>query len=175
MFTRHSTVVAVLFVLAPLSRAEESSTGADGAAAVPVFHPGGLNAIVQMAAFEAHRRLADPGCQQIFSDFRNASGDRLQDKLDSLGQTGQSFLSWIWFVDAHFEGRCAQTDVLAFTSPGSQVVFYCGERFTRSITRLGLGRLATTILHEELHSLGLGENPPSSVEITRRVELRCGS
>jgi len=30
------------------------------------------------------------------------------------------------------------------------------------------------IIHETLHSLGLGENPPTSDEITRRVFSRCG-
>ena len=29
------------------------------------------------------------------------------------------------------------------------------------------------IIHELLHTLGLGENPPTSIEITRRVESRC--
>ena len=30
------------------------------------------------------------------------------------------------------------------------------------------------IIHETLHSLGLGENPPTSDEITWRVFSRCG-
>jgi hypothetical protein len=30
------------------------------------------------------------------------------------------------------------------------------------------------IIHEELHSLGLGENPPDSKEITQQVIARCG-
>ncbi len=175
MLARHSVVVAVLLALASFSQAQESSAFVVAAAALPVIHPGGLNAVVEMAALEAHRRLSDPQCREIFSDFRDASGRKLQEKLDSIGQTGQSYLGWIWFVDAHRQGRCGQDGVLAFTSPGSQVIYFCGERFTRSITRLGLGRLATTILHEELHSLGLGEDPPTSTEITRRVEFRCGS
>jgi hypothetical protein len=29
------------------------------------------------------------------------------------------------------------------------------------------------VIHEMLHTLGLGENPPSSREITRRVNGRC--
>ena len=31
-----------------------------------------------------------------------------------------------------------------------------------------------TIIHEMLHSLGLGENPPESVAITAQVLKRCG-
>ncbi len=30
------------------------------------------------------------------------------------------------------------------------------------------------IIHESLHSLGLGENPPRSQDITSRVTERCG-
>jgi hypothetical protein len=30
------------------------------------------------------------------------------------------------------------------------------------------------VIHELLHTLGLGENPPSSVDITRVVTSRCG-
>jgi len=29
------------------------------------------------------------------------------------------------------------------------------------------------VIHEFLHSLGLGENPQTSVEITARVKARC--
>jgi hypothetical protein len=29
------------------------------------------------------------------------------------------------------------------------------------------------VIHEILHTLGLGENPPTSIEITQRVESRC--
>jgi hypothetical protein len=33
--------------------------------------------------------------------------------------------------------------------------------------------MRAVIIHEMLHSLGLGENPPSSKEITLRVMQRC--
>jgi hypothetical protein len=33
---------------------------------------------------------------------------------------------------------------------------------------------AALIIHEELHSLGLGEDPPTSKEITAKVIERCG-
>jgi hypothetical protein len=34
-------------------------------------------------------------------------------------------------------------------------------------------RLATLVIHEQLHALGLGENPPTSTYITTRVYHRC--
>ena len=164
--------LAALLLAASVSRAQET---AGSSTALPTLHPRGLNAIVRMAVIEAHRRLGNPQCQQIFSDFDDASDRTLKAKLEEIGQTGQSYLGWIWFVDGGSEGRCAQADVSAFTSPGSQVVRFCGDRFTRAISRKGIGFLATVVIHEELHSLGLGEDPPSSTEITRRVEFRCGS
>jgi hypothetical protein len=30
------------------------------------------------------------------------------------------------------------------------------------------------IIHEMMHTLGLGENPPTTFEITERVMARCG-
>src|SRR5262245_15125959 len=160
------------------SRFSKSEDFADGYAAddanVPV-HPRGVNVFVKMAVFEAHRRLASESCREIFGDFGDSSGRPLQERLDSIGQTGQSYLGWLRFSDAELRGPCARTEVLAFTTPGSQVVSFCGEKIQRAIRRRGLGLAATIIIHEELHSLGLREDPPTSGEITRRVEARCGS
>src|SRR5262249_57626572 len=140
-----------------------------------LLHPKGLNSVVAVAALEAHRRLGDPGCREIFSEFRDGSGRPLQERLDALGQNPQSYLGWLWFVDGGVDGPCERPDIAAFTTPGSQVVHYCGDRFRRTLASRGLGFLATIVIHEELHSLGLGENPPSSQEITGRVEAGCGS
>ena len=167
-----SAALAALLLATSVSRAQETT---ESSTAALTLHPRGLNAVVRMAVIEAHRRLGDPQCQQIFSDFKDASDRTLTAKLEVIGQTGQSYLGWIWFVDGGSEGRCAQAEVSAFTTPGIQVVRFCGDRFTRAIGRRGIGFLATVVIHEELHSLGLGEDPPSSTEITRRVEFRCGS
>ena len=140
-----------------------------------IVQPRGVNAIVKMAVLEAHRRMKDPRCQEIFSDFKDASGSPLQNGLDSLGRTGQNYLAWILFVNGELQRGCESSDVLAFTSPGSRIISFCGDRFTNRIKKRGLGTLAVVIIHEELHSLGLGENPPTSLEITRRIEWRCGS
>jgi hypothetical protein len=60
--------------------------------------------------------------------------------------------------------------VLAFTQPNSLVVRVCPRliQFQGDWAEL-------TVLHELLHSLGLGENPPSSAEITDRVRERCAA
>jgi len=38
---------------------------------------------------------------------------------------------------------------------------------------VGMPPVLNWIIHEMLHTLGLGENPPSSREITQRVNERC--
>ena len=106
--------LAALLLAASVSRAQET---AGPSPALPTLHPRGLNAIVRMAVIEAHRRLGNPQCQQIFSDFDDASDRTLKAKLEEIGQTGQSYLGWIWFVDGGSEGRCAQAEVSRLHEP----------------------------------------------------------
>ena len=61
---------------------------------------------------------------------------------------------------------------MALTTPGSRVVRVCGRRFWEAQAR-NPERAELVVLHEALHTLGLGENPPDSLEITRRVGARC--
>lgn len=49
-------------------------------------------------------------------------------------------------------------------------VYVCSAR----VATLEVPRGDIVIIHEMLHSLGLGENPPTSDEITKRVVQRCG-
>jgi hypothetical protein len=62
----------------------------------------------------------------------------------------------------------------AFTGPGRKVVHVCSSRFARRFERQT--RAAELIvIHEMLHTLGLGENPPSTRQITEQVTRRCGA
>jgi hypothetical protein len=60
----------------------------------------------------------------------------------------------------------------AFTSPGNGTIAICTRAFFEVLARDPV-RMEAILIHEALHSLGLGENPPSSAEITRRVLERC--
>src|SRR5262249_35531304 len=73
------------------------------------------------------------------------------------------------FLDAH---RCRADDVTAlFTVPNSRVVYVCAARFVdRFAVKTADGELL--MIHELLHTLGLGENPPKSSEITAVVRRR---
>ncbi len=129
--------------------------------------------VVTQAVRGARRRLGAPRCQAVFSDFSEPSGRRLQELLDEQGLTGQSFLGLLMFYDGAQVPQCRKPGVLAFTAPGSHVVYICTAWF-RETFELNPGRTEAVIIHESLHSLGLGENPPSSREITDRVVERCG-
>jgi hypothetical protein len=56
---------------------------------------------------------------------------------------------------------------------GSRAVFICSSRFDTQ-RRREPGLAAAVVIHEELHSLGLAENPPTSEEITFAVLAHCG-
>jgi hypothetical protein len=130
-------------------------------------------ALVESAAMGARHRLEKPACQEIFADFADTSGRPLQESLDALGQTGGSYLGLIFFAEGDGAAGCRSRRVSAFTTPGSRVVFICGREF--SAVRMQDSRHAQIILiHETLHSLGLSEDPPSSLEITAQVYARCG-
>jgi hypothetical protein len=127
---------------------------------------------VRAAIRGASRRLERPECRRIVSDFTNASGRNLQDNLEALGRTPAGYLGLIAFVDGQGHSRCVNAQVLALTTPGSRVIHICPQFGGKQRRDPGLAE--AVIIHEALHSLGLTENPPSSLEITRRVIDRCG-
>lgn len=128
--------------------------------------------LIIAAIRKASARLAEPGCQRIFFDFPDSEGRTLQQKLIFLGHTGQTYLEEILFYDASHEARCETTSVFAWTLPGSHAVFLCSHKLIERILR-NSNWAPAVIIHEELHSLGLGENPPSSEEISLQVLSRC--
>ncbi len=84
------------------------------------------------------------------------------------------YLHEMWFLDASDATPCRRDEALvAYTSPGLRVIYVCGARFV-SLFRLTDRLAELLIIHEFLHSLGLGENPPTSDQITRQVVRRCG-
>ena len=149
---------------------------ADPVAGQPIIS-GNQNRAFQWALSETARgvasKLADSSCRQIFSDFRDPTGRTLQENLDALQQTGKDYFDGLVFYSGNGRSPCDAEDIVAFTSPGSRVLFVCEPQFLRK-THSNPGLVAAILIHEELHSLGLGENPPSSRAITARVIARCG-
>ncbi len=165
------TVCAVL-VGAPLLTATDL---ARGPGVWPRVHLGDAfaAAAVRGSLAGASRWLVDERCQAVFTDFRDRDGRPLHEKLTELGVTGQGYLEIIVFHDGSNRDGCVHGNTLAITTPASRVVFVCGREFARA-WRADRRLAQAVIIHEALHSLGLGENPPSSQAITHRVLQRCG-
>jgi hypothetical protein len=126
-----------------------------------------------IAALEsASAQLADTECTKILTDFEDGNGRSLADRLSAVAVDIHAYLKMVTFIDDTRHRMCV-TGVLAFTVPGSRVVFVCSNELTR-INSQKPDYVVASLIHEILHTLGLGENPPSSREITARVLARCG-
>ena len=127
---------------------------------------------VERALQGVAERLREGECRRVLGDFEDQNGRTLQEGLDALGLSPDRYLGWVFFYDGFGRGRCMQSGIYATTEPGSRVVHMCGPRFTDLHTRRPQEAEAV-VLHEVLHTLGLGENPPTSAHITQRVVERC--
>ena len=126
---------------------------------------------VKRALAGADRLLAEPACQEVLTDFRDASGRTLKEVLDGSDVSARGYLRWIVFSDGRGLKAC-RNGTLAVTEPVSRVVFIRPSAFAEAAS--GHPEEAeAALIHEMLHSLGLGENPPRSRDITERVRLRC--
>ena len=117
------------------------------------------------------RELEQPGCQALLDEFEDVSGRPLRAALEESGVSASAYLGRVFFYDA--PERICGTSNLAVTTPRSRAIFVCTPRFVREMKK-NSRHVETVLIHELLHSLGLGENPPSSDHITSRVQARCG-
>jgi hypothetical protein len=131
--------------------------------------------LVRSAVIGARMRLARPECQRVLTDFRDAEGRPLLERVEALSLSPPDYLfDRVWFVDGADTPQCRRDEhMAAFTVPGHQAVRICTGRFGRAFERQMVSA-EMIIIHEMLHTLGLGENPPTSHEITEQVRRRCG-
>lgn len=135
------------------------------------------DSFVGQLVFAAQRgarvRLARRGCARLAWDFADASGQPLAERLIRLDTSFDAYVGdRLIFYDGSELAPCQRPTVVATTLTTSPAVFVCLRRFEatyRESPRLG----EAILIHEALHSLGLGENPPSSSEITAQVFARC--
>jgi hypothetical protein len=137
-----------------------------------VFLGGKPGMTVKYALGEAASLLARPSCAQVFDDFRDPDGWPLSRALDASGKTPKQRLSELYFAEADLARCSADGRMVAYTAPGSRVIWICGQRFAESFAASVHGG-AVLLIHELLHTAGLGENPPSSGAITAAVAQRC--
>ena len=138
-------------------------------AGVHPFYRKALQAAIDLARV----KLRETACQDVLGDFVDRDGRPLFADLAATGASAADFLSAIRFLDGRWTGPCASGELYAWTHPGSRAVTLCLERFAQ-LARTNPSAAANILIHEELHALGLGEDPPTSRVITSRVGLRCG-
>ncbi len=142
-------------------------------ASLPFVDPR-LGPAVLRTVERAAERFATPGCSMLLTDFQDLrSGQPLAETLAASGRTASGFLASLRFFDADHMVQCRRRSTWAWIPVGGDVVFVCRSRFA-SLLRKDEWLAGNVLIHEALHSLGLGENPPSSEEITATVVRRCG-
>jgi len=170
--------VAFLVTLVCSGAASQDTRAADDTLEVARFRVRVPNNEVAQAVTRAlagaDRLLAETACLDVLTDFYDASGQTLKEVLDGNEVSARGYLRWIVFSDGRGLKACSNKASLAVTEPGSRVVFICPTAFVEAAWG-NPEETEATLIHEMLHSLGLGENPPSSRDITRRVRARCGS
>jgi hypothetical protein len=125
----------------------------------------------RQALDQARRLLGEPRCRSVLTQFADREGHALADRLNALGVEVQTYLTMIVFIDDTRHRSCVE-GVIGFTTPGSRVVHLCLDELKRTWQQKPT-HVVAAFIHEMLHTLGLGENPPSTREITRRVLQQC--
>jgi hypothetical protein len=128
--------------------------------------------MVRNALEGAARRMEQPRCEGLVDRFADAQGRPLRASLEKVEVSGAAYLSLLVFYDGSRHSRCGSEETLAAAEVGSRIVWICPASFRRLAWR-DPETAELIVIHEALHSLGLGENPPTSSEITARVRSAC--
>jgi hypothetical protein len=128
---------------------------------------------VREALRKAWTQLEEPSCQALLTDFSDQHGRPLTGNIPGGIANLRTYLATLVIIDGSDTKSCAK-GALAVAEPGSRVVRVCGSRFVWTWQQ-NSRHVVAALIHEALHTLGLGENPPSSSEITSRVLKKCGA
>ena len=140
-------------------------------AATPLKLNGWDAAAVERARKGAVRKLESAECQKVFTDFADAKGRSLRQNLEEWGASPTEYVDLIPFLDGSSQPLCRKTKTALVANPGVRRVYVCQAFADLQLHQPGIAE--SMVIHEILHTLGLGENPPTSIEITQRVESRC--
>ena len=177
-FGQVTSIVAAVALLTLVS-----ATGAIGAGPKRIAFNQPLNrfdaAAVERARFGAAKKVKEPECLKILTDFKDREGRTLEQNLEAWGLSAADYLEGLAFLDGSLIPHCQKGSIQMFTLTGLPSVFVCpvgvgalNSRFAQ-IQAQNPSLAEAMVIHEMLHTLGLGENPPSTFEITDRVRRRC--
>jgi hypothetical protein len=132
-----------------------------------------LKEAVNKSITAAAEKLEDADCHAVLGDFKiGDTGKTPQDTLDGHGVSAKTYVTtWMRYRNGSGYTTCQDSKNYFFTSPGSRFVYACKQFSSVGNTNSSLG--GDLVIHEMLHSLGLGENPPVAAEITQKVKDRC--
>ena len=119
----------------------------------------------------ARRKLEQAECQRLLVDFKDAAGRTLQENLTDWNVGPSEYAALVPFLDGSRQPLCRKTTVGLVSSPGVRRVFVCPSFADFQVRHQSLAQ--SLVIHDILHTLGLGENPPTPDVITQRVEARC--
>jgi hypothetical protein len=132
----------------------------------------GLDAqLVRRIQEGAVRRLRRPECRAVLTDFVDAEGRSLAENLALYAPPADEYFARIALLDGSGLRLCDTGQARLVTTPNAQRIFVCKSFL--EIARSVPYEAEVCLIHDVLHTLGLGENPPTSREITRRVMQRC--
>ena len=127
--------------------------------------------VADFAREGAMRRLRAPECQRILTDFKDPAGRMLVENLAPFALSPEDYLARIPFLDGESHSLCSAGQSQLLTTRDVARVFVC-KAFLRTVGQQR-AQAELYVIHEMLHTLGLGENPPTSQEITQQVARRC--
>jgi hypothetical protein len=144
----------------------EPPTGGGGRPSTPStgknLLSGTAKAALDRSINKAKDQVSKENCKNLFGTFKATDGKPLTDKLSALGKTPSSFLDMMTWrpgqsqKDSRRKTPCKDyPGTIAWTSPGSTTVYVCD-----SFERVNEVSRSLRVIHEELHSLGVSENPP---------------
>jgi hypothetical protein len=137
---------------------------------VRALDPGDAS-IAEAARQGAIARLRNPDCRQLLSDFTDRKGRTLLENLAAFGVGPDEYLAMLPLLDGEARPLCQANQSQLLTSAGVARVFVC-KAFLQTVYQRRV-MAEVYVIHEMLHTLGLGENPPTSQDITSQVVRRC--
>lgn len=127
--------------------------------------------VVEAARQGARARLRAPECRKLLADYRDAEGRPLEERLAAFALPADEFLATLPLLDGSARPLCQANRSHLLTTAGVPRVFVC-QSYLKAVYQERV-MAEVYLIHELLHTLGLGENPPSSHDITRQVVRRC--